>query len=162
MANPMETIAQFSALIELMKDPAKIATLVDEAKKVRDDNEKYVVAKAKIDEVDAYVKASEADLDKKYAQLDADIAEQNAKVDKFYQVSTQKGSELAAKEEQLLNKELKVAQREEAVTKREKDVEKAFNDTQALQVVLDKREQALIIFKQELEAKAAKIAAIVG
>lgn len=162
MANPIEVVEGFAALIELMKNPDKFSSLVDEAKKVRDENQKLVEARVKLDKVDAYVKKAEADIDAKYNKLDEDIIAQNLKVDKFYTLSNEKNSEVAAREEKATFRELDCAKREEEVTKREKEAEKAFLNAQAMMSATSTKEEKLRAWETELQAKAAKIAAIVG
>jgi uncharacterized protein (DUF3084 family) len=162
MATPIETISQFVSFIDLIKNPDRIADLVTELKRVRDENEKLVTARSTLDKVDAYVKKAEADIDKQYATLNQEIMEQNTKVDKFYEVSSKKGSELAAKEEALSNRSMELDGREVKVTQREKDADKVMKDAQALQAALDIKNAELVAYKQALDEKAAKIAAIVG
>lgn len=162
MANPIETVSQFAALIELMQDPSKFANLVDEAKKVRDENKKLVEAKTKVDAVDQYVDKAELDIGAKYSILENEIATQDAAIAQFKKDSTAKGSELAAREGKVLQREQSADLDAAKIVATQKDAAKLLKDAQDLMQANDKKAAELVAFEQKLNDKAAKIAALMA
>lgn len=162
MANPIETVSQFAALIELMKDPSKFSDLVAEARKLRDENLALVEARSKLDQVDSYVDKAELDIGAKYTSLENEIAAQDEVVAQFKKDSTTKGSELAQREEAILTKEKQLDERQALLIQTQKDADKALKDAQSLRDANDKYNVELVVFEQKLNDKAAKIAAIMS
>lgn len=160
--NPLETISQFAALIELMKDPKSISVLVDEAKKIYTENKKYVEARSKLEQVEAHIKTQEAAIESKYQSLDGDIIAQNLRVDKFMTYSKEKEADLAEREAKMAARELAVATGEKNSAEVEKVATKLLKDAQDLMAANDVKTQQLVKYEQDLQAKAAKIAAIVS
>lgn len=160
MANPIDTISQFAALIELMQNPQQFSALVKEAQKVRDETKKLVEAKTKIDAVDAYVAGVQEELTKTQREWEKNVAEHELTRDAFRKGSTAKSTELAIREDQIEKRERDLNMRSAKVDEYAASVDKKYSDAQAQDIANVKKTEELAAAEQRLQEKAKQIASV--
>lgn len=160
MANPIEVIDQFTALIDLMKNPDKFADLVKEAKDALAENKKLLGAKATVEAADAYAKKVDNDVKVKYDMLEQAEAAHEKELNDFIKTSNTKGADLALREETLGKGEASLAIRLSDVVQREKEAQKGLEANQLRTAALDVKEAQLIRDQNELAEKASAMKAL--
>lgn len=162
MANPIETVSQFAALIELMKDPTKFSDLVDQAKKLRDDNQKIQDNIVKLQTVNDYVDKAQLDIGKQYDDLEKAQALLDADIAQFKKDSTAKGGDLALREEKVGQREANADLATAKVVATQKLADKTLKDAQDLAAANNQREYELDQVDKKLKDKATQLAALMG
>jgi uncharacterized protein (DUF3084 family) len=160
MISQLNTVEQFSALIDLMKNPEKFDGLVKDAKRAVQEMKDLLGAKATVEAADAYSKKADADITKQYNQLEAEQKALEQDKANFVASSQAKELALAQRSTDLDDREQKIKQREIDAKTFEKNLNDRANDVTSRESTCVAREAELRNKAAELEEKAARIAAI--
>ena len=155
-----DTIAQFAALIDLMKDPSKFEAQVAEAKKAVEDMKVLLGAKATVEKADAYSQKVDKDVADKYTQLEREQSDLKQRTDDFAAYASKKQDEFIAKEKELDERERAVKQSEIDADKRSKKLDDVAESLSGREQAAIARAAELNAFEASLKEKQAKLEAI--
>lgn len=154
------SISQFVGLIELMKNPEKFDSQVQEAKKAVSDMQELLGAKATVEKADEYSRKVDKDVAAKYAGLEAAEADLQQRKDEFSAYASKKQDEFIATDASLQKREQAVHQAEIDSAKRDKDLDDKTNNIGQREQAANSKVAELTAWETELKEKADKLAAI--
>ena len=160
MISQLSTVEQFSALIDLMKNPEKFEGMVNEAKKAVKEMKDLLGAKATVEAAEAYSKKVDKDVTEKYTILEKDQKTLEQQQADFYRSSQDKENALAKRSTALDERETQLRQKEIDLKKKEDAINDRGNDVSVRESNCVTREIDLRNWAAALEDKAARIQAI--
>jgi hypothetical protein len=147
-AQQVEAFAQF---LELLSDPAALAKLFADIKEARKSAEEAIAAKTKVVDVDAYVARAEADIDRKYSEMEAQEAALKEQAEELIKRQAEFQARVEAKD-----REQKVAS--DAVALALTDAKKEAEAVKVLKVQVEAEKVAFESARKEAEVRAADLA----
>jgi uncharacterized protein (DUF3084 family) len=160
MISQLSTVEQFSALIDLMKNPEKFEGMVNEAKKAVKEMKDLLGAKATVEAAEAYSKKVDKDVTAQYSKLEEDQKTLEQNQADFYRSSQDKEIALAKRSTQLDEREAQLKQKEFDLIKKEESINDRASDVSIRESNCVTRDMELRTWAAALEDKAARIQAI--
>ena len=158
----LETLQQFSAFFDMVKNPDKYASVVADANKAIKEMKSVVEAYTTVVKANEYLESAKKMLAQAQDTAIADKAEIAKLKEKVNQAANAKEQRLAEKDQQNNEAHRAIVERQRDVEAKEAEVKKEQEEFWALRKHLNERAQILEAKERDLNEKANKLKQLLG
>jgi len=158
----LETLQQFSAFFDMIKNPDKYASVVADANKVIKEMKSVIETYTTVIKANEYLESAKKMLAQVQNTAIADKAEIAKLKEKANQAANAKEQRLAEKDQQNNEAHRAIVERQSDVEKKEKELKKEQEEFYLLRTHLNDRAAILDAKERELNDKASKLKQLLG